>query len=159
MALRTAGASKFVVGTATNDNAAAGTVGEIITSSIPVGSEVTLTTAVTANVTSISVPAGDWHLSAVVNFDLAGTTGTLFQGGASLTSAVLPTQPGGGGLGTDALLSFPVPITGLTGDLVLPGGVVRLSIASTTTVFLTASCTFTVGTCKAFGTITARRIR
>ena len=56
-------ATKVIVGTTTNDSATAGYVGEVITSSVPVGSAVSLTTAVSAvsgkTITSISLTAGD----------------------------------------------------------------------------------------------------
>lgn len=148
-----------LIGTATNDNAGVGKVGEFVTATLASGSAISLSTTVTSNIVSISLTAGDWDVSAFMNFNLTGATGTLFQGGPSLTTGTLPTQSGGAGLGTDALASYPVPITGLTGDLVLDSGPIRVSIAATTTVFLTENATFTIGTCTGFGTLRARRVR
>ena len=148
-----------VTGTATNNNALAGQVGEFVTATVPIGSAISLTTATSVNITSISLTAGDWDVTGLLNFNLTGATGTLFQSGPSLTTGVLPTQPGGAGLGTDALAILPIPVTGLTGDLTQIAGKVRVSIAATTTVFLVAQATFTVGTCTGFGTLRARRIR
>lgn len=147
-----------LVGTATNDNAAAGRVGEFVTATVATpGSG--LTTATTLNVASISLTAGDWDISTFVNFLMTGATGTLLLSGPSLTSTTLPTQAGGGGLGTDGLASNDLPTSALTGTMQQDSGPIRLSIAATTTVFLTAQATFSVGTISAFGTIRARRIR
>lgn len=153
--------SNLVVGTKTNDNALAGNLGEFVTSTVPVGSAVTLTTATTANVTSISLTAGDWDIEGVVDFALAGTTSiTTLIAGISLTSATLAPQAGGGGLGTDPTASYTTAaqVPG-NGNMSLETSTVRLSIATTTTVFLVTQATFSVSTCAAFGTIRARRVR
>lgn len=150
---------RFILGTATNDNAGAGSVGEFVTATVVAGSAVSLTTATSANVTSISLTAGDWDISSFVDYVLTGATATLLQSGASLTTAVLPTQAGGSGLGTDALATDPNVKTTLTGTEQQDGGPVRLSISATTTVFLVAQATFSVGTVTAYGTIRARRAR
>lgn len=155
-----AGTAGQIPGTATNDNAAAGNVGQFVTLYTPTGSAVGLTSTIPANIgAGISLTAGDWDVSSTINFNVSGATGTLFQGGPSVVTATLPTSAGGAGLGTDALASSPIPITGLTGDLTADSGPVRVSIASTTTVFLVASAAFTVGTVSVFGTIRARRVR
>jgi hypothetical protein len=146
-------------GVQTNSNASPGAVGEIITATLVVGSAVALTTATPANVTSIALTAGDWDVSGQIDFNLTGTTVTDMRGGPSLTSATLPTQPGGAGLGTDPLAIDPSNFATITDVQTLDSGPVRLSIAATTTVFLVASATFSVGTVGAFGTIRARRMR
>lgn len=148
-----------VVGVTTNSNAAAGLVGEFITATVAVGAAVGLTTATPANVGSISLTPGDWDVNGVVGFNLTGATATLFQSGPSLTTAVLPTQPGGSGLGTDALASDPSTLVTATGVFTIGGNYVRISLAATTTIFLVASATFSAGTAAAFGTIRARRVR
>jgi predicted nucleic acid-binding protein len=60
--------------TQTNDSAAAGKVGEFITSNIVVGSAVALTTGTAANVTSVSLTAGDWDVCGEVDLSTAATT-------------------------------------------------------------------------------------
>lgn len=141
----------------TNDAAAAGDPGEFITATVASGSAVALTTATGANVTSISLTAGDWDVSGQIDFVLAGATSTLHQAALSLTSATLPTQAGGSGLGTDPLASVPLPTTALSGTLSVPLAPVQISIAATTTVYLVAQSAFSVGTETAYGTIRARR--
>ena len=139
-----------VAGTATNDNATAGNIGEVITSNIAVGSAVALTSGTAANVTSISLTAGDWDVSGWVSTNPAGTTTTtIFAAGISTTTADLG--------------SFPVKIQGVSvaAGLSLSASTAtqRLSLASTTTVYLVASSTFAVSTSAAYGYITARRSR
>lgn len=163
MALHAPGAvpSSAVRGTSTNDNAPAGAIGEFITSTVAAGSAVALTTATTANVTSISLTAGDWDVTGVVDYTFAATTSyTQLTAGISLTSATLATQAGGGGLGTDPNSAFATPAqvpTALAFSLEI--NPVRVSIAATTTVFMVTNCTFTVAALSAFGTIRARRVR
>jgi hypothetical protein len=141
-------------GTATNDNASAGQVGEYISATVLVGSAVSLTTATSANVTSISLTAGDWEVTGSVCTNPATTTSTaLLSGAISTTSATLPTLPGAGGY---AVMPGGVG-TGIT--LSLPVGVMRLSLASTTTVYLVINCRFAVSTMGGFGFIGARRMR
>ena len=148
------------VGTATNNNAAVGQIGEFVTATVASGAAVALTTAVAANVTSISLTAGDWDISAQVDHLIAATTSvTQLNASISLTSATLSGQPGGAGLGTDAtaVSSFAamVPAANITQGVAL----VRLSVAATTTVFLVVQDMFTLSTISAFGTIRARRVR
>ena len=125
------------------------------------GSAVSLTTVTTANVTSISLTAGDWDVSGVVDYTFGATTSyTQLQAGISLTSATLAGQAGGGGLGTDPNVQFATPAqvpTALPYALDIP--LTRVSLAATTTVFLVTQATFTVSTLTAFGTIRARRVR
>lgn len=147
-------------GTATNDAAVAGMVGELITATIAVGSAVALTTATSANVTSISLTAGDWDVSAQVNHNAAATTSvTLLQIGISTTSATLPTQAGGSGIGTDPLAIFREAAAVLGGALSTNLAPVRVTLAVTTTIYLVVNDTFTVSTMGAYGTIRARRVR
>ena len=148
------------VGTATNNNAIAGQIGEFVTATVAIGAAVALTTAVASNVTSISLTAGDWDISAVLDHNIAATTSlTQLNASISLTSGALSPQAGGSGLGTDATgtASFAamIPTAGITQAIPL----VRLSIAGTTSVFLVAQDAFTVSTISAYGTLRARRVR
>jgi hypothetical protein len=139
-------------------NAGTDTTGQFITSTVASGSAVALTTATSANVTSISLTAGDWDISGQIDYALIAATSTLFQSGISLTSATLPSQAGGSGLGTDPLAQIPLTTTLLSATYGQGVGPVRLSIAATTTVFLVANQTFSAGSSSAYGTIRARRI-
>ena len=140
-----------LVGTTTNNNAAAGNIGEYVVSTFASGAAVGLTTATPANVTSISLTAGDWDVAGSLGFiPNALTVGTEFQGGASATTATLGTE--------EATMVEDTPgAAGQRQRFALP--VVRFSLAATTTVFLVAQATFTVNTLGAYGTLRARRIR
>lgn len=134
-------------------------LGTLTTSSIPVGSAVSLTTATPANLTSISLAAGDWDISGVIDFAPAATTSvTNITASASLTSATLSGQTGGSGLGTDPTMAWNQAASVPAGVMGLEVPAVRLSITKTTTVYLVAQATFTVSTMTAYGTIRANRV-
>jgi hypothetical protein len=143
-----------VVGTTTNDNAAAGSVGEFVSSTVLVGSAVALTSTIAANVTSISLTAGDWDVWGNIALSVAGgTTTSVFAGAIHTVSATFPTIPNGGA-------SFVVSYASPAGQSnALPVGRQRISIAATTTVYLIVSSTFAVSTSSAYGFIGARRVR
>lgn len=131
--------------------ASAGQLGEYVESKIAVGSAVSLTTATSANVTSISLTAGDWEVSSNVNFVETGTTATEIVAGVSSTTATVPTD------GTEVYNgSLGVSISGKSSATPKSR---RFLLGTTTTVYLTAKGTFSLGTLTAFGSIAARRIR
>lgn len=135
-------------GTTTNDGAAAGMVGEYITAT---GSSVPLTNGVAANITSISLTAGDWEVVGSLNFSPAGTTTVSgLNGGISIVSATLPSSPNF----TSLSLSYP---TGVGQNIPVPSQ--RVTIGSTTTVYLVAMAGFGVSTMASTGVIRARRVR
>lgn len=149
--------AKGIRGTTAADNPAIGSVGETITGAVAAASAVSLTTLTSVNVTSISLSAGDWDVRGNVLFTLASTTtmGYLYCG-INTTSATLPTGPAGlagiAGAGTNA-----------TTDVTLAPAIniapVRINVSSTTTVYLIARAKFGTSTCKAYGSIVARRRR
>ena len=143
-----------IVGTTTNDNAAAGSVGEFVSSTVLVGSAVPLTSTITANVTSISLTAGDWDVWGNIATSVAGgTTTSTFAGAISVVSATFPTIPNGGAA---FVTSYASPAGQSNG---FPVGRQRISIAVTTTVYLVVSSTFDVSTSSAYGFLGARRVR
>lgn len=149
---RTGGTS--IKGTNTNNNAAAGDVGEYIESTIAVGSAVSLTTGVVANITSISLTAGDWDVSGVIIMDSGATTNvTRVSAGTSSTSATADTTKGY----YSHIHSGYVPGSGQF--RAMPLNTSRFSLSGTTTIYLVALANFTVSTCTAYGTISARRVR
>lgn len=145
-----------LLGTSTNDSASAGYFGEVISSSIVLGSAVAITTTATPqNLTSISLTAGDWDVWANVGF--TGNNSTVFTtaiGGISSTSITLP----------DASLYsktsvYTATTFGTLGALAMPVVQQRLSLASTTTIYLVVEAFFTTSTCSSFGVLFARRAR
>jgi hypothetical protein len=138
-------------GTATNDSAASGFIGEYVSSNVAV-STVSLTAGTAANVTSISLTAGDWDVGGNVVFSPSGTTTvTDLQTSISTTSA---TQ---GGLTVRSGWAGTATTPGDLWGIATPGQ--RISIASTTTVYLVAFASFGVSTLTAGGTLWARRAR
>jgi hypothetical protein len=141
-------------GTNTNDNASAGNIGEYVSATVNNGSGVSLTNNTSANVTSISLTAGDWDVWGSVGFNAgSGTTVSLLAGWISTTSASFPAAPNGGALYQREPISETNP-----GDI-LPVGLMRLSLSTTTTVYLGVEASFAVSTLKAYGFIGARRAR
>jgi hypothetical protein len=141
------------IGTNANDSAAAGNIGEYVSSTVGSGSAVNVTSGVAANVTSISLTAGDWDVEGVVALSPAGTTVTTRANAAiSTTSATLPSL---GSLGYTRASG--TQETGVT--TAMSTGTVRLSLSATTTVYLVAAAVFTTSTQSAYGSIRARRMR
>jgi hypothetical protein len=148
---RSGGGGIPLEGTNTNDSASAGYVGEIVESTVLLGSAVTLTTAVANNVTSISLTAGDWDVWGNVGYNPGGTI-TRLACWISTTSATYPTAPNAG-----ALADWRAGFTSGAGQLI-PAGMRRISISATTTTYLSVYAEF--GTSMtAYGYIGARRVR
>lgn len=143
-----------IPGTTTNDSASAGNVGEYISSTVLSGSAVGISNGSAADVTNISLSAGDWDVYGIISFlPNAVTTISNRSSWVSGTSATLPTEPNSGAIQRD----FSTQSTGNGGDQFT--GVLRISIATTTTIYLSCFSTFSGSTCSAFGMIAARRRR
>jgi hypothetical protein len=138
-----------IVGTTTNDNAAAGNVGEFVSSVIAQASPVNLPNGVPTNITSISLTAGDWDAWGNVSGSFTNTSGSIY-GWVSLTSA---TQP------DNSLLSGMALSSGTIANAFFQVVPLRVSISTTTTVYLSANSTFSGGTSSGVGGIYARRVR
>jgi hypothetical protein len=121
-----------IIGSTTNDSAAAGSVGQLISDVASPGTS--LTSTVSVNGTSISLTAGDWDVWGSCYF--SGLTMTLLTAGISQTSATLPDIGLCGSIGGTSLQSSNI--------VALPQ---RVSLASTTTVYIVANGTFT-GSCS-----------
>lgn len=135
-------------GTGTNDNAAAGYVGEFISSVVAAGSAISLTTATPANVTSISLTAGNWITWGNVFF-VYNVGGTISSAWISSTSASVPDFS----LINQITAATAYPQAGISAPMF------RFSLASTTTIYLSCAGNFASGTGTAAGGIYAIRIR
>lgn len=144
-----------VPGTGTNDNAAAGNVGEYIQGVVASGSPVSLVSGTAKNLTSISLSAGDWDVAASISIMPASTT--------SITAIVASVSAGSGAVDTS---------NGRYGQMIFGGGIVtggstltvpvvpvRWSLAGTTVLYAVGEAVFTVSTCNMFGLLRARRVR
>jgi len=137
------------VGTTTNDNAAAGQIGEFISSTV--GATALVTDTVT-NITSLALTAGDWDVVGSIQYAPAGTTTvTKLFAAISLVSATLP-----GVAQSETRLNLPFT----TGQLQTVGTpTLRVSIAAPTTVYLVGFSSFAVATMNTLATFRARRVR
>ena len=145
-----------IEGTATNDSGAAGYVGEYISASVAVGSAVSLTTATPANITSISLTAGDWDVTGVIYFNTTSTTSiTIFGACLTATSATFSLSAGAF---VRTVQPAEVPLTG-SPSFTSQVGPYRISLASTTTIYLVSTQEFTASTLTGWGLLSARRVR
>jgi hypothetical protein len=128
--------------------------GEAIQSTIAVGSAVSLTTATSATITSITLSAGDWDINGQVDYRAgAATSITILTQGISTTAATLGAQDT---FSRSVSAAF-VPTA--SNDVGLPIRGQLFTLTATTTFYLVANATFTLGTLSAYGTIQARRIK
>ena len=129
-------------------------VGQYIEAEVTTASPLSLTTAVTSDITSISVPAGEWDVFGVFGIITATTTNvTLATGWSSPTTAAFPDNN-----------SYSRPIAVASG--IVPGNTVqthpiptlRFSLSETTTIYLSTQAVFTVDTTEAYGRISASKV-
>ena len=136
--------TKGIVGTTTNNNAASGYVGEVITGS---SAGVSLTSNVNTDIISISLSAGDWDVYGYVNADTATSNILTFVGWTNTTSATQPNARVG--------LNFPTA----TGSTLAPVPSQRFFLSTTTTLYLSMSVLFSTGSVVGNGVVYARRRR
>jgi len=146
-----------LTGVIDGSNASAGTVGEYVSSTVAGGSAVSLTTATIANITNISLTAGDWDVSGSIGLILGSTTSINYVAGGSTT-----TSAGNPSLGAVFQFGYPtggtvIGVSGVGPIYTVPTA--RFSLSSTTTIYLTVQAQFSTSTCTAYGVIRARRVR
>jgi hypothetical protein len=140
-----------LIGTTTNNNAASGSVGEIIQNIILSASPVSMTNNVITDITSITLTAGDWDIFGNVTISGLGVTTPLYQSWSNTTSV---TRPNSSLLST---VQTQTAATNFTWGSSVP--YLRLSLSGSTIVYLTAYAAFTAGTVTAGGGLYARRVR
>jgi hypothetical protein len=141
-----------IVGTTTNNNAAAGSVGEYISSNVSAGVAVATPSGTDINVTSLPLTPGDWDVAGNVCF-IGTRTPTAIFAWVNTSSATVPALPGNG-----AFHAFQVTFA-VNGTQCLPTGTIRISIATSTNVFLGAESVWTGTNASAYGFLGARRVR
>lgn len=127
-----------------------GFIGEQIRSFIDEASEVSVATNTGTNITSISLTAGIWDVSGIVVFGDDAITGTYFAGAVSGVSASLQAD------GDNTIITPVPPTVAASVGLSIPS--YRVTLTSTTTYYLVAYATYTVGTLTAYGRISATRV-
>ncbi len=148
------GSAASLRGTNTNDSASAGFVGQYVES---VASQTNATTSNQyGDLTSISLTAGDWDVSANCYWENNGATWTVGVIGISVTSGNSGTglTDGSNKINTQWASSSTTPVAA-------PQAVVsyRLSLSATTTVYFKYLAVFSAGTPNCRGRLSARRVR
>ncbi|UEP43143.1 hypothetical protein [Burkholderia sp. B21-005] len=138
-----------IVGTTTNDNANAGSVGEYQSVT---GGSTALTSGSYVDLATLSLTAGDWSTQCTVNFNGSALTASVVVAGVN---TVANTQPGATAGASQFLTFGSGTLTGA--NMTTP--VVRELLSGTTTVRCGGSMTFSGGSVNATGTLTARRVR
>ena len=144
-------------GVTDGSNAAAGMVGEVISSAT--GSTAALTSGSTLVLTSITLTPGDWDVQGEVWFSGGGGAGTVLTSaiGAIFTSVSLPAaQLLGAGRSGGPMASMGM---GSGAALVVPVRPFRASVTANQTQNLMAQMIFASGSPGASGNIWARRAR
>lgn len=126
----------------------AGFIGQQIRSAISSASSVSITNNTQTNITSISLTAGIWDVTGIVMYT-GSLTGTFSGASINTVSATLGT------IG-DNYITIPLVSTAIDLGIVVPP--YRISLTSTTTVYLIGYCSFSSGTCQAYGRISATRV-
>jgi hypothetical protein len=141
-----------IFGTQTNDNAPTGYIGEYITSTVPLVSAMGLINGIPADITSITLGAGDWDVFGRIAFTQTVTAFTQIVGWINNVSATIPATING------ALFQLTYSSAQGTGQA-YPTGVTRFSLSSPTQIYLSAQASFASGSASAYGYIGARRAR
>lgn len=142
------------LGVATNSDAAAGYKGEFVTATLSGGSATSITNNSAKTITSISLTAGDW--------DVCGSVGWLTSGAASfnlMTASISQTNNAITANRNDIPCSSLSLNSGAIGTWTISAPLTRVSISSTTIIYLVAYMLTNSGTVTAYGTINARRVR
>jgi hypothetical protein len=145
---------KAMAGTATNDSASTGYIGEYIESILASGSKVTTSaTGVFRDRTSITLTAGDWNIAAGLTVENSGATMTRLYTG-------IGTASGDSTTGMTANINFfELSLPSSSRDQSFAYAPFRVSISSTTTYYLKFRGTYTVSDIDGYGAIWARRVR
>ena len=135
-----------IVGVTNGSSAAAGSVGEFISSHVLYASSVSLTNASAVNITSISLTAGEWLVGGNVSMAFSGNSNGASYIWSGTTSATAP----------DASL-YNIVTPGATCGGSVPTHL--LGISSPATLYLSAIANFSSGTATGCGFLWALRVR
>lgn len=139
-----------IKGTSTNDNAASGDYGEALRSYAT--SVAAAATNTYGNITSITLGAGDWDVSGIATANVIGTvTRSIFA--LSAFSGNTTTDHAN----ADNVIDGDLPTGSSNGGAAIP--VWRVSVSSSTTIYLKARLTYASGSPTLDGRISARRVR
>ncbi len=148
--------SSAISGTATNDNATAGNIGEEVVAIQSTYTNYT-TTATYQNITSITLTAGDWDISAMFTYSANAATITA-AGNAIFVISTTTASAAGAVEGRN--ISY-IAQAALLGTSFFSDAIpsYRVSISGSTTYYLNTQAAFTLGNPQYTGGIRARRMR
>lgn len=155
-----------IQGTATNDSAAAGKIGEVLTANrLRSNLSSDLSNGNTANVltAALSLTAGDWDVTAFVgyNFSVAATVTRMIIG-ISQSSGTLPpasTIAYNDPSSVESAIYWPTAIASTTAEFQVAHPTIRVKLSATTPYYLVTNVSFSAGTIQCYGSIWARRAR
>lgn len=143
-------------GTTTNDAATAGNIGENFRSIVSTYTNYT-TTATYQNITSITLPAGDYEISAQFTFSSNGATITAASDAIFVISTT--TASASGSIEGESIAY--IPQAALLGTSHESSSIApyRVSLSGSTTYYLNTQASFTLGNPQFVGSIRALRVR
>ncbi len=131
----------------------AGAVGQILQSTYP---SVALSSSAVTNITSLAVTAGNWLISAVVNFQNSGAV-SISNATFAAINTVNNTVPQAVSFATWAAVGLPFGTTTISQPLYVCTAPLYVSVSATTTYYLNVFQTFT-GTVNVIGGMQAVRV-
>ena len=158
--------SVTVTGVISGSDAATGVVGEYLQANRLRSAASSLTTATDLSVTSLTLTAGDWDVTASCGFTNSGATMTESQCGLSQTDNTQPADdtlavvtPVADTLAEEFKMETAFDGTATSVDVVMTVSRYRVSLSISDTLFLVNTAVFGAGTSSGYGQIRARRIR
>lgn len=125
------------------------TPGQAVSSQVPTSAAVAISSGTSKNLTSISLPAGDWDVFGNITYNPSATI-NYSTTAISTVSATLP----------DLSLTFFTAANG--GSAFTLSGIAptqRISVSAATTIYLVGFVSLGSGTCTMFGQLFARRFK
>lgn len=138
-------------GNNTNTAPPSGFIGEQIRAALAFGSAINLPNNTQTNIVSISLTAGIWDVSSVAIFNPNATYSGSFIGASISTTSATPGTAGDNAVTGNPPVANVYPVT-----QVIPS--YRLTLSSTTTVYLVCVASVTAGACTGYGRISATRV-
>ena len=145
-----------IIGTTTNNNANALSIGEYVSGTLAAGSATSLSTGTAKTIISISLTAGDWDVAAT-GYILPAATTQVASVASSISQTNNTLDTANGSIVSNALGNMVVAT--FSTEHGIPVAPVRISLSGTTTIYLVMTATFSVSTMTAYGNIRARRVR
>lgn len=139
-------------GTTTNDNAAAGQIGEFLSARLLSTSPLALPSGVDTVLLTLALTAGDWDVWGSIGFTMASNNNTILKAWLNAGGVTAPSIDQFGGNVMNSVANN-------TPQAIVPLPPMRVSAASPVNVALGSSTTTGGGTISGWGKIMARRVR